>query len=151
MIIRQATIDDIGALSAMGRAFLSYSPYGKHVAFDEASANETAKRLLEDEHSTILVAEAEGQIVGMVGGLIYPHYFNYESLVGQELFWWVNQEHRKTGVGIKLLNAFEQWVKSMGAHLNFMIALSDEHEQKITALYEMHGYKPAERIFIKGL
>ena len=84
--------------------------------------------------------------VGMVGGIIYPHYFN-DEIIAQELFWWVSPAHRGGG-GTRLLDAFEQWAEDEGADKIMMISLE---KNDVSGIYKKRGYTSLEHTYEKKL
>ena len=83
---------------------------------------------------------------GMIGGVIYEHYFNKE-VVSQELFWWVTPKARG-GAGIKLLKAFEDWSKENGADKVMMISLE---KNDVSRIYLKRGYTALEQTYMRLL
>lgn len=83
---------------------------------------------------------------GMIGGVIYTHFFNNE-LVAQEMFWWVDPGSRGS-VGLELLEAFEQWAKDRGADKIIMVSLE---LNDVSRVYLKRGYKPLEHGYVRSL
>jgi RimJ/RimL family protein N-acetyltransferase len=104
LTIRQATAEDIPPMVAMGLRFLKNSPYVKHLAENAEQMAKLGESLLASAGG-MLVAEAYGQIVGMLGYIVYDHFISGEKTAG-EVFWWVEPEHR--GAGLKLLYELER-------------------------------------------
>lgn len=147
-MIREAEATDIPALIAMGRAFAASTPMTARVGFDADALAELFARLIEDEDSALLVAEADG-LIGMLAMLVYPYYFNPAARMGQELFWWVDPEHRRSGVAGRLLGHAEAWARTRGARAVQMIALDESEGDAVAAMYKRRGYAPVERSFLK--
>lgn len=108
-MIRPAVIEDIPKLLTWGRDFAEACklPGG----FDPASAETFFRHLITDPGGILLVAPG-----GAIGGMVHPSPYNHAHLTGQELFWWVDPEHRGARVGISLLNALMEAVEAFGAH-----------------------------------
>jgi hypothetical protein len=53
-----------------------------------------------------LVAEQDSLPIGLIAGLLTPHFFNPETKVLAELFWWVQEEHRGGRAGYLLFKEF---------------------------------------------
>ena len=107
----------------------------------EDKVKQTIDNLIETE--SLLVAGEPA--TGMIGGIIYPHYFN-DEVIAQELFWWVSPLHR--GSGIKLLNAFEEWAEKRGADKVMMISLE---KNDVSRIYTKRGYSALEHTYEKTL
>ena len=150
MRIREATEADIPAIVEMGRRFFETSGYGEFMAFDPDSVVATARRLMASESGTVIVA-VNDRPVGMVAGLIYPYFMNYGHVTGQEMFWWVEPEHRAAGTGKDLLRALEAWARDAGAHSFIMGSLEALRPLTVAALYRRLGYKPIEHLYLRRL
>jgi GNAT superfamily N-acetyltransferase len=140
-LIRRATVADLPALVAMAQRFHEASGYGDIAEFDALSF---ATTLQSAPNVVVLVAEKDG-LIGMAGALVYPMYFNLQHVTAQEMFWWVEPEHR--GIGSKLFDALEEEVKKMGAQSLTMIAI--ERFSWVGSYYEKRGFRPSERSFIR--
>lgn len=147
--IRAATEADIPLLIPMGRRFFDASGYSQYLEFDPESVAQTLRNLIESEQSSLLLAEVGERPIGFLGALLYPFYFNTQHLTGQEVFWWVDKEHRKTGAGIALLELTEAWAKSKGAQSFAMVALQGSMPERMAELYQSMGYRPNEYSYIK--
>jgi ribosomal protein S18 acetylase RimI-like enzyme len=143
-LIRKSTLADLPALVGMGQRFHEASGYGDIAEFDALSF---ATTLQNAPDAVYLVVEKEGSLVGMAGALVYPFYFNLKHRTAQEIFWWVDPEHR--GVGSELFDALLAEVKAMGAQSLSMIAL--ENATWVGGFYEKRGFRPSERSFIRSL
>lgn len=119
---------------------------GIDVPFDEVSCMATFTNLLANENAILLIAPG-----GMLGGLTYPHFFNQNRWIAQELFYWVDIEHRGNGTARLLLDAFETWAKVKGAHLISLIALDAQRPQAVGELYRRRGYQAMEHSYFKPL
>jgi GNAT superfamily N-acetyltransferase len=131
-------------LVALGKRFHEASGYVDIAEFDALSF---ATTLQNAPDAVYLVVEKEGSMVGMAGALVYPFYFNLKHRTAQEIFWWVDPEHR--GVGSELFDALVAEVKAMGAQSLSMIAI--ESAPWVGGFYEKRGFRPSERSFIRSL
>lgn len=148
LVIRPARLDDIPEMLQMGRRFFDASGYADITEFDPNSLEATFRNLLTSESSVCLVVENK-KLVGLAAALIYPFYFNAHHLTSQELFWWVDKEHR--GVGTQLFESLIAGVKARGAKSLSMIALERLTPEKVGAIYERRGFRPSERSWIRRL
>ena len=87
----------------------------------------------------------------MLGFVVFPMFMNSKTTIAQELFWWVDEEARKTGAGIKILKQTEKLAKEHGAEALMMLSLSDLNGKKIGKLYESLGYKQKEQTYMRVL
>jgi GNAT superfamily N-acetyltransferase len=148
-MIRKATAQDIPACVEMGRLFHAESGVADLVPFDADSVRGVMEKLVDGGDGVLLVAELEGQLIGMTSGIAYPHYFNQAKKAAQELFWWVLPEKRGGTAGVRLLTALEHWAKDVGASTLTMICLPIDSPAE--SIYARTGYRPIERSFMKGL
>lgn len=131
----------------MGRAFHAVTGVADLIPLDGPTLERTFLQLI--DHGVILVVEGEDGLVGATGALLHPHYFNANHLTGQELFWWIDPEHR--GAGGKLFDALEAWVREQGASSFTMIALEALEAERVGKIYRRRGYRPVERSFVRGM
>lgn len=147
--LREATYLDLDELLRMGRAFHAVTGVADILALDEASLERTFIRLIENEDAVLIVCENNPGLCGAVGALLYPHYMNEEHLTGQELFWWVEPEHRH-GVGPLLFDALEHWVRGKEAATFSMISLEALEPERVGAMYRRRGYRLTEHNYMRA-
>ena len=146
MIVRNANLEDYDLVTPLGIEFIKNSPMG-HVDFDEYSFKSLFESMVKGGSFWVLVSGDE--VVGICGALAFPLYFNSDYLLAQELFWYVDPDHR--GSGYKLLNSLEEWAKDEGVHTIHMFALEDKSIETMKKVYAKKGYHPIERTFSKEL
>lgn len=132
----------------MGAQFAAVS--GTPIAYDAASAEATLRRLIDMPEGCLLVADA-GEVIGMTGAMVHAHYFNASHRTGQELFWWIDPEHRGSKIGLEMFLALESWARSQGAQTFVMGALHAQSPEKVGQFYERNGYAPLEHTYMKVL
>lgn len=57
----------------------------------------------------VLVADTNGEPVGLIAGALAPHPFNPDITVATELWWFVSPAHRGSRAGLALLDAYDAW------------------------------------------
>ena len=144
--VRLAADCDIPRMVEMGRQFHAYAGIVE-ASFDPDSFARTLKHGMQSADQAYFVAEVDGRVCGMTGGVVYPSYFNHSALAGQEMFWWSDSP----GVGRGLYLALEKWAVSKGCKSFTMIALADERSKRMDKVYKRMGYRPSEHCYIKGL
>ena len=149
-MIREATQDDMPALTRMGRQFFALTGISDITSFDDESFHRTIAHLIEGD-GVCLVAEIDGQVVGAAGALAYPFYFNVAHKTGQEIFWWIDPEWRNGKIGMQLFVALETWAKDAGCKTFSMIALDQVEADKVGKMYKRCGYRATEHSYIKEL
>lgn len=143
---RKAVSDDVPALVAMLRAFVTSTKYRKFVGDSPDALKTFLSPLIDNQSAAIFVAEQDGAVIGMLGVLGYVHPMSGEKCAG-ELFWWLNPEHR--GAGGWLLRRAESWARAFGAVSIQMIAPSDKPD--VERMYRRVGYEPVEIAYHKRL
>lgn len=146
-VIRPAEITDIPEVVRMGERFFETAGWPDYAEWDEASITATLESLITGDLGEVFVLEEGGKLVGMAGGMLFPFYFNHNHLTGQELFWWIEPEHR--GQGAALFDALEGWAKAAGAMSFTMIAVDRLKADVMGRIYRMRGYRAAEHSYIK--
>lgn len=140
-MIRRATYDDIPAVMEMGRRFADDAGVTAKVGWDDESVRNLLIALIDLENGILLVGEK-----GMIGGAIYPHPFNSNTVVFQELFW--RSEGRE---GLRLYAEAEKWAREAGATHTAMSATEGMNPDGPCRIYERLGFSPFDRTFIKEL
>jgi GNAT superfamily N-acetyltransferase len=146
MILRAANEADVPAIVGMAGKFYPTTHYPAFAPFDVDAAESLARLLIAD--GVMLVAELEGQVVGMVGLLLAPFLFNPTKRVAYEAIWWVEPEAQGAGIGKALLGAIDGACKAKGADGIQMIHLASSPPQA-GALYERLGYASCESAYFK--
>lgn len=146
--IRKATLADVPAIVSMSAKFYATTSYAQWADFSPESVEALASNLVENH--VMLVAEVDGQVVGMVGLLVAPFLFNTERTGAYEVVWWVNPDAQGQGAGKALLAAIEPACKDAGCHAIQMVHLSSSPPQA-AAIYERMGYAHTESSFTRTL
>lgn len=134
-MIRRATQDDLPRILELGAEFLGLGPYA-WVPLDIDAFAGFATNLI--EHGAIFLAED-----GMIGGCLYPFYFNPAVVMAAELFWY-SPKH-----GRALREALEGWAKEQGCVAITCSGLANEREATVRKLYARVGYQATEVAFVK--
>lgn len=149
--IRPAEPKDLVAILEMGREFFEQSGNSAFTTFDEPSLAATVIGLMSGVgNGALLVAEADGQAVGIAAHVVFPFYANMNTKLGQELFWFVKPDFRK-GLGAALLDELEADARRKGADVFMSAAIAGLRDAAIGRVYQRRGYKPAENTFIRKL
>lgn len=146
-MIRPAELRDIPTIARLGKAFHAEAGWSDIVDYVEEDCAATLEAML--SLGIILVAEEDGEIIGMAGGVMIPIYFNRDHLTGEELFLWVRPDRR--GAGIKLLKALEDAAREKGCQSWGMKSLATVNPERMDTYYRRKGYRPSEQSYIKRL
>lgn len=142
-MIRQATKEDFPELLRMGELFFKASGYS---AVGNYNLDKTT-RMLESliELGTVLIGEG-----GMLGYVLSEIWMT-DVTVGSELFWWVDEDKRSTGLGLKLIKAAEAAAKENGASYMAMANIESLNSQRMNTLYTRLGYALTELTWTRKL
>jgi GNAT superfamily N-acetyltransferase len=135
LTVRLATAADIPRLVKMGQRFRSESSYSKYLAENPARMTELGHTLLAKDG--LLLAERDGETVGMLGFIVHSHFISGELVAG-EVFWWMEPEFR--GEGLKLLEETKRRARLAGAKYLHMIAPNE----RVSRLYRHLGFEFVE-------
>ena len=142
-IVRKATIEDREVLVTMAQHFVQQTAYGQQIPSDRDHLGRVTDQLL--SLGIVFIAEA-GDAVGMLAGLVYPHYMTGRQ-TANETAWWVEPSARGGRVARDLLAAFEQWARTQGAAV---VEIGSWHP-RLDRWYGRLGYVPGERVFRKEI
>jgi GNAT superfamily N-acetyltransferase len=148
MHIRKATEADLPAIVRMSACFYPTTCYPLLCPMDEASVEGVARACMGS--GVLLVAEHDGEAVGMVGLIFSPFMFNATKTLAYEVVWWVDEAARSTGAGRALLSAVEPACREAGADAVVMIHMANSPPQA-ALLYERAGYAHTESSYTKRL
>lgn len=138
-----ATIEDLPEVLEMSMKFLSKSGYEKYS--DEGQIRNLIETVVTGAQNQMIILLQPG--VGFIAGQVSPFVFG-PNLIASEIAWWVNEDKRKSGAGVELMDAFEYWAKNVAGCT--MITLTSL-DPKVGKIYEKKGYKLHERAYMKEL
>jgi GNAT superfamily N-acetyltransferase len=144
MSIRAALQADIPRIIELGSRSLKDGPYAGIIKDIPAQAAKCAQEVM--KNGKILLGEEEGEVVGLLGFVLANHHFSGQRYAA-ELMWFILPEHRKGGIGLKLLWQAEKEAKEMGAKDMLFTAPNDQ----VAALYKRYGYDQLEVTYRKTL
>ncbi len=135
MIIRSAQSTDVAALANL------MTELGYPTSSEQMSRRFEA--ISDDPSYSTLVAEREGNVLGMVGLCFTRSYGSDDSSVRIRAFV-VGAEYRGKGIGRALISAAEDWARRRGANNVMLIAhkrRTDAHRFYLSMGYEATGYR----------
>lgn len=147
-VIRPATMDDVDAIVEMGRRFYPESGYEATAPFCEEQIAGLAIVTMRD--GVMLVAEKDGEVVGMACLHVEPFLFNPSVVIAHELVYWIEPEHRGGMMAARMLKAIEEACRAKGATTIRMATLSSSPEAA-DKLYMRAGFHLSEKYYSKGL
>jgi len=139
-VIRPWNEDDLDALIEMGAGFHDEAHSYHNFKFSPHRVMESFFMVLE-RHDQVGLCYDDGGIRGAIAGAIYPQFFS-KGLTASELFVFVEPTARGGVIGKRLLSAFEEWAKAMGASEIRVGVSSGIKQERTVGLYEKLGYTP---------
>jgi GNAT superfamily N-acetyltransferase len=147
--VRLATLEDIPQIVVLLEKLHGSAGFEKCASFDEESATIFTERLINIPTAEILVADADGKIIGLSSYIVDSPYFNFSKKVASGISFWVDQEYRKSGVGKALYAASEMRAKLLGCEvLTVGVLVQDEYLQ---SYHERNGFERREVLFHKEI
>lgn len=111
----------------------------------DADFEREVSEILNTDHLASFIAEQDGALVGFVEVSLRSYAEGCDSSpVGYLEGWYVTPEHRKTGVGRRLVQAAEDWARAKGC-----TEMASDSELSNTQSQQAHarlGYQEVERI-----
>jgi len=149
-LIRAAEHDDVPALVELLAPFFEASGMAQVAAWCPDSLSASLHQMI-DLPSAILLAAWNGPvIVGTVGAMLFPAYFNRAVTIGQETFFWILPGQRGA-LGPAMLSAIESAAKEKGATRFLMVSLEALRPDAVGKMYQRRGYAPLEHSYVRAL
>lgn len=142
--IRAAGLGDIDWLVSELKKFAKFLGTKRSLFGDEEYARNGLLMFLR-EPNVMFIADKDGTPVGFAGGVVTPHMFNPQIRILAEAFWWVQEEHRGSKAGLKLLNTFTEWGKRNADWVSFTLERKSPVNEKCLL---KRGYVPHERTYL---
>jgi len=146
-MIRAALESDFNDIETMAAEFWQHAGFG--VPYKAGSAHFYIKAAYDQQ--LLIVAEKNQKLVGFAAGATAPLMGNSDYIVGTELAWWVQPEHRNSKLGHRLLKSLEQAAKVAGCDFWSMLYMESSMPGTIKKIYKQMGYKLQETTYLKRL
>ncbi len=144
--IRLAEHADVEAVVELGAMLHAESPTYRPYPYSRQKARAVARScigslLAPPADSVLFVADEGGEVIGMLGGYLTEGLFVDGMLIASDYTFFVRPDRRGTMVAPRLLIAFEQWAKGMGATHIYPSVSTRIDDERIVAFYEAMGYQ----------
>lgn len=140
MTVRQATVDDIPDLLALGAKFHAMSPHKGMAEFDPDGMARVLDFMIGSNSSVVLT---NGD--GVIGGTYSPVYFNPAKWQMEENFWFADRS------GMELLTALVEQARTFGASFVLLSTLENDRSGIIDKVLKRKGFVMLERRYMKEL
>ncbi|WP_186187909.1 GNAT family N-acetyltransferase [Burkholderia gladioli] len=145
-MIRDATVDDIPSLVELGARMAAESPRYRRLAFSGEKLAALFTRLIEWEDGFLMVAEHDGEQVGVMAACVLEHWMSTDR-VASEFGLFVLPEHRGRPSALRLARAYQSWARTRGAReITFGIS-TGVHVEQTARFYRAIGLVDAGLIF----
>lgn len=140
--IRKARMADLNQLVFMSRKFWEGSPYTEF-SFGSDKIAAFFRTNMDDDTCFIWVATHNNKPIGMLVAKAVQLIFSHDYSAA-EVAWFIEEEHRqKAAVSLRLLAAYNNWIKEKGFKAGTLAMLSTSPTQ-VKEVYNRLGYKPVE-------
>lgn len=148
-MIRSAEKTDLEGLVELGRQMHAESNYAP-LTFSELIYRRFLETLIDHELGCVLVADRQGQVIGVYIGVVSNAFFSMDR-IAQDVLLYVDPEHRGGMTAMRLIKAFEDWAAKQGA-VQVRPGISVGGPIEVPArLYIAAGYQTAGYTFVKNL
>lgn len=133
------TYDDIPIVVELGRHMHEESSY-RTLKYSPEKVSKFIESVLDDMSSLALVAEMDGLIVGMFGAHLTQHYFSYD-LIAEDHVFYVSPSARGTSAAVRMIKQYMDWAIGVGAKF-YTVGISCEVRNEITErFFEKLGFR----------
>lgn len=149
-MVRIANKKDIPVIVAMASAMHAESPFYGVVPFRAEDIAEFINVALSSPDYFVVVAEdKDGRPAGMFGGFESHYIFNFKSRKYTDFGFYVRPEHRGGLYAVRMLRAFEEWVRTRGGGPISLGESTGVNPDIVGALLSKMGYNKQGSIYGK--
>lgn len=116
---------------------------------DPESFATLVRQLMNPAQGRAYVLVQGSEIIGGAGVLFFPCWYDANRLDAQELFWWIEPEHRGKRDGIRLIERIEADAKAAGVHR--LMLIHPAGNEKVGFFYARRGYTKTETVYSRRL
>ena len=145
-MIRPATHDDIEGLIELGRAMAAESPQFSRMPYSPSKVRAMLLSLIDNPRGFVRVADEGGQLVGVMVGACTEHWA-CDGLAAFDLVLFVPTTRRGGIHAARLLRAFSDWSREIGAHIVTAGVSTGTNPEQADRLYLGLGFKRLGSVF----
>lgn len=146
MLIRNLTDIDISEVVTMAYAMASESPEYQDFEFSVDKFGDLLEVVLIDPDKLCLVMEDEGKLVGMMIGVVMPHFFSGDRLA-LDLLVYVAPKYRGRCAGRQLLSRYVAWAKGRDVKQIRLGTTTGIEVERTAKLFGRCGFREIGRVF----
>ena len=152
MEIVEATHEDVNdQLMKLAAEFYASTKMSAIAPFSRKAYGDLVHKTINEETALMLLAKHEGMIVGMIGMNLVLSPFSEECIIANELFWYVDKDYRKTGVGLTLINKALKWASDNFADAVYFVAIEDPEIELVSKIYTKKKFVSVEHGYMRRL
>lgn len=138
-MIRPMSPSDVNTCIAMGHD-MHLESYFKTMDFSPLKLTQLWQMIVaQPDAFCAFVAEKEDKIIGMFVGVCQEHWFGFDK-VACDLALYVTPEERGGTTAIRLIKAYEQWARDVGASEIHIGTSTNINSERVTKLFEKMGF-----------
>lgn len=141
--LRLAELHDIDWIVKEAGRRMVYEELKKPDLYDPHTLQELALRCIREQ--TALVVTKAGKCVGVIGGVLVPHYLNKNQMTLAEIMWYVLPQYRTGRAGMMLLKGFKEMAEQRATKATLSLLGSSQISDKTL---ERFGFKLMERAYL---
>lgn len=141
--VRLAEIHDVDWIVKEAGRRMTHEELKKPDLYDPHTLQELALKGIREQ--TVILVTKHTKIIGVIGGVLVPHYLNRNQMTLAEIMWYVLPEHRSGRAGLLLLKAFTELAKDKAAKATLSLLGSSPISDKTL---EKFGFKLTERNYL---
>ena len=150
-MISMAFAEDIERMVAYGQQFWHQTRYyAAGIDYDVETVTAMTQSLI-DEGVAMYAEDRDGNIIALMVVIISPFPMNIHFLAACEWVFYVDPAYRRGGLGVKLIEAAEEILKSKSVKFFTMVSLTNVTPEAANKLYETLGFEQSETNFTKDL
>ena len=151
MISMALDAEDIERMVAYGQQFWHQTRYyAAGIDYDVETVTAMTQHLI-DEGVAMYAEDRDGNIIALMLVIISPFPMNMHFLAACEWVFYVDPAYRRGGLGVKLIQAAEEILKSKSVKFFTMVSLTNVTPEAAHKLYETLGFEQSETNFTKDL
>ena len=149
-MIRPIQTSDIMQLLALGKKMHSEGHF-KHTEYNKQNVIRLFMGIKDDDSKCCFVAVKAGETIGFFMGFLDTYYFG-NTKTSYDLLIYVDEKHRGSSTGVKLLQCYINWARKHGVTDN-NIRLGDSAEidsEAVGRLYKHMGFREHGKLYVLG-
>ena len=140
-MIRAAHELDVPRLAVLAELYTSEVHHHDSMTFDlEFAMSNIATAMMHEDSCILVCVDKSGEVIGFFWGFVTPLPWSRE-LIGIDNVLYVMPSVRGKAHGVRLIKAYEQWVKRRGAKQVSLSIASGITEEATGKLYQRMGYE----------